>query len=71
MAACGAPCSRRRTNPFLDDQIAYALVLVALRWPAPTPRGGWDAPTTVLSLVRRYRRCAALTATHGRTGQVS
>ena len=58
-------------QPFMDDYIAYALVLVALPWPAQAPCGGSDAHTTELSLVRRYRRCAALTATHGRTGQVS
>ena len=41
-------------QPFMDDHIAYALVLVALPWPAPAPRGGSDAHTTELSLVRRY-----------------
>ena len=46
-------------QPFMDDYIAYALVLVALPWPAQAPRGGSDAHTTELSLVRRYRRCAA------------
>ena len=62
---------RRRTNPFMDDHVAYALVLVALPWPARAPRGGSNADTTKLSLVRRCRGCAALTARHGRTGQVS
>ena len=55
----------------MDDYIAYALVLVALALAGAGPTGGSDAHTTELSLVRRYRRCAALTATHGRTGQVS
>jgi hypothetical protein len=54
----------------MDDHIAYALVLVALPWPAqPTWRLGRAYHRTVI--VRRYRRCAALTATRGRTGQVS
>ena len=44
-------------QPFMDDHIAYALVLVALPWPPPAPRGGSDAHTTELSLVRR---CSAL-----------
>ena len=56
-------------QPFMDDHIAYALVLVALPWPAPAhvavrtripPNCHWCAATG-----------AALTATHGRTGQVS
>jgi hypothetical protein len=41
----------------MDYHIAYALVLVALPWPPPAPRGGSDAHTTELSLVRR---CSAL-----------
>jgi hypothetical protein len=52
----------------MDDHVAYALVLVALPWPPPAPRGGSNAHTTEPSLVRH---CAALTATHRRAGQVS
>jgi hypothetical protein len=53
----------------MDDYIAYALVLIALPWPAqPTWRFGRAYHRTVTGAALL---CAALTATHGRTGQVS
>ena len=56
-------------QPFMDDYIAYALVLIALPWPAqPTWRFGRAYHRTVTGAALL---CAALTATHGRTGQVS
>ncbi len=57
-------------QPFMDDHIAYALVLVAfaLAGAGPTWRLGRAYHRTVTGAALL---CAALTATHGRTGQVS